>query len=54
MKMMLLSNISNEMTPANTDILMKIFLIERMCKSVLVELDGLKKSLIGKENQIIM
>jgi len=50
MKMVLLSNYTNEMDSQNADNLMKILMIEKMCKSVLNELEDLKKSFTKTEN----
>lgn len=50
MKMVLLSNYSTETDSANADNLMKILMIEKMCKSIIVELDDLKKSFTKSEN----
>lgn len=50
MKMVLLSNYTNEMDTQNADNLMKILMIEKMCKSVLNELEDLKKSFTKTEN----
>ena len=48
MKMVLLS----ENSSSNADNLMKILMIEKMCKSILEELGGLKKSLSTTELEI--
>ena len=50
MKMVLLSNYSTETDSSNADNLMKILMIEKMCKSIIVELDDLKKSFTKSEN----
>ncbi len=50
MKMVLLSNYTNEMDSSNADNLMKVLMIEKMCKSVLNELEDLKKSFTKTEN----
>jgi hypothetical protein len=55
MKMVLLSNY-NSTTEDNTnaDSLMKILMIEKMCKSILGELDMLKKNYIKSESTIMV
>ena len=52
MKMVLLSNYTSEMDSQNADNLMKILMIEKMCKSVLNELEDLKKSYTKTENTV--
>lgn len=52
MKMVLLSNYTSEMDSQNADNLMKILMIEKMCKSVLNELEDLKKSYTKTENAV--
>ena len=52
MKMVLLSNYNNESDNSNADNLMKILMIEKMCKSILEELDNLKKNYIRADNVI--
>lgn len=52
MKMVLLSNYTSEMDSQNADNLMKILMIEKMCKSVLNELEDLKKSFTKTENAV--
>jgi hypothetical protein len=49
MKMVLLSNYNNELDKTNADNLMKILMIEKMCKSILEELENLKKTYIKNE-----
>jgi hypothetical protein len=51
MKMVLLSNY-NDVDSSNADNLMKILMIEKMCKSILFELDELKKSYTKSENLV--
>ena len=51
MKMVLLSNYS-EVDSSNADNLMKILMIEKMCKSILFELDELKKSYTKSESLV--
>jgi hypothetical protein len=50
MKMVLFSNHSNESNPENADNLMKVLMIERMCKSILDELENLKKNLVKSKS----
>jgi len=52
MKMVLLSNYNSEIDNNNADSLMKILMIEKMCKSILDELENLKKSFIRSEMSI--
>lgn len=52
MKMVLLSNYTTELDTGNADNLMKILMIEKMCKSILNELDELKKSYTKQENVV--
>lgn len=52
MKMVLLSNYSTDMDTSNADNLMKILMIEKMCKSILIELDELKKTYTKSENLV--
>lgn len=49
MKMAILSNYTTEIDPINGDNIMKILMIEKMCKSILVELDTLKQNFIKSE-----
>jgi hypothetical protein len=50
MKMVLLSNYTTETDTGNADNLMKILMIEKMCKTILNELEELKKSYTKTEN----
>lgn len=50
MKMVLLSNYNNELDTTNADNLMKILMIEKMCKSILDELENLKKTYVKNES----
>ena len=50
MKMVLLSNYSSEIGSVNTDNLMRVLMIEKMCKSMMNELNDFKKSLTKTEN----
>lgn len=52
MKMVILSNYSNDIDSTNADNLMKILMIEKMCKSILFELDDLKKTYTKTENTV--
>lgn len=52
MKMVLLNNYNTDMDNTNADNLMKILMIEKMCKSILEELDNLKKTYIRTENTL--
>jgi len=52
MKMVLLNNYNSEVDKTNADNLMKILMIEKMCKTILDELDTLKQSYIKSESQI--
>jgi hypothetical protein len=54
MKMVLLSNYSNEVDHTNADKLMKILMIERMCKSILDELGNLKKEFVKTESDFML
>jgi hypothetical protein len=50
MKMVLLSNYSSEIGSVNTDNLMRVLMIDKMCKSMMNELNDFKKSLTKTEN----
>ena len=50
MKKVLLSNYTNDTDSVNADNLMKILLIEKMCNSILDELNNLKKTYVKNEN----
>jgi hypothetical protein len=52
MKMVLLNNYNSEVDKTNADNLMKILMIEKMCKTILSELDNLKQTYIKSESQI--
>lgn len=52
MKMVLLSNYTSDTDTINADNLMKILMIEKMCKSILNELGELKKTYTKTENLI--
>jgi hypothetical protein len=49
MKMVLISNYTSDVDNTNADNLMKILMIEKMCKSILEELENLKKNYIKPE-----
>jgi glutaredoxin 2 len=52
MKKVLLSNFSNDQDSGNADNLMKILMIEKMVKSTLEEIEGLKRTYIKSDNLI--
>jgi hypothetical protein len=52
MKMVLLNNYNSEVDKSNADNLMKILMIEKMCKTILDELDTLKQTYIKVEPQL--
>ena len=52
MKIVLLNNYNSEVDKSNADNLMKILMIEKMCKSILDELDTLKQTYIKIEPQL--
>jgi glutaredoxin 2 len=52
MRKVLLSNFSNELDSGNADNLMKILMIEKMVKSTLDEIEGLKRTYIKSDNLI--
>jgi hypothetical protein len=52
MKMVLLQNYSSDVDNSNADGLMKVLMIEKLCKSILDELVSLKKSFIKSENTV--
>jgi hypothetical protein len=52
MKKVLLSNYTNDTDTVNADNLMKILLIEKMCNSIIDELQNLKKTYVKNENVI--
>ena len=52
MKMVLLNNHNNnDVNSTNADNLMKILMIEKMCRSILDELEGLKMDLVKSETE---
>jgi hypothetical protein len=52
MKMVLLQNYSSDMDNSNADGLMKVLMIEKLCKSILDELRTLKQSFIKSDNLV--
>lgn len=52
LKMALLQNYSSDMDTSNAEGLMKVLMIEKLCKSILDELSTLKESFIKVENTI--
>ena len=52
MKMMLLNNYNSDSNNRNADNLMKILMIEKMCKSILDELTNLKESFVKTETTV--
>ena len=50
--MVLLSNFSNDSDSGNADNLMKILMIEKMIKSTLEEIEGLKRTYIKSDNMV--
>jgi hypothetical protein len=52
LKMVLLQNYSSDVDTSNADGLMKVLMIEKLCKSILDELGTLKQSFIKSENVV--
>ena len=52
LKMVLLQNYSSETDTVNADGLMKVLMIEKLCKSILDELSELKESFVKSENTV--
>lgn len=52
MKMVFLNNHNSDVSSTNADSLMKVLMVERMCKSILEELEGLKTDLVKTETEI--
>jgi hypothetical protein len=52
MKMVLLQNYSSDTDNTNADGLMKVLMIEKLCKSILDELRTLKQSFIKSDNLV--
>ena len=53
MKMVLLNNYNSEFDKSNADNFMKILMIEKMCKSVLEEVENLKRSFVKTESEVV-
>jgi hypothetical protein len=52
MKMVFLNNHNSDSNSTNVDSLMKVLMVERMCRSILEELEGLKTDLVKTETEI--
>jgi hypothetical protein len=52
LKMALLQNYSSDIDSTNADGLMKVLMIEKLCKSILDELGTLKESFVRSENSV--
>jgi hypothetical protein len=52
MKMVFLNNHNSDVNSTNADSLMIVLMVERMCKSILDELEGLKTDLVKTETEI--
>lgn len=52
MKMVILSNYNSNVDNVHADNLMKILMIEKMCKSIMVELNTLKTNFLKTETSI--
>ena len=53
LKMVLLNNYQQENNSPQADNLMKILMIEKMCKSVLEEVENLKRSFVKTESEVV-
>ena len=53
LKMVLLNNYQQENNSPQADNLMKILMIEKMCKSVLEEVENLKRSFVKTEREVV-
>lgn len=53
LKMVILNNYQQENTSPQADNLMKILMIEKMCKSVLEEVENLKRSFVKTESEVV-
>ncbi len=51
--MVILNNYQQENTSPQADNLMKILMIEKMCKSVLEEVENLKRSFVKTESEVV-
>lgn len=52
MKMVLLQNYSSDIDNSNADGLMKVLMIEKLCKSIMDELGTLKETFVKSENTV--
>ena len=53
LKMVLLNNYQQENNSPQADNLMKILMIEKMCKSVFEEVENLKRSFVKTESEVV-
>lgn len=53
LKMVILNNYQQENSSPQADNLMKILMIEKMCKSVLEEVENLKRSFVKTESEVV-
>lgn len=53
LKMVLLNNYQQETASPQADNLMKILMIEKMCKNVLDEIENLKRSFVKTETEVV-
>ena len=53
LKMVILNNYQQENNSPQADNLMKILMIEKMCKSVLEEVENLKRSFVKTESEVV-
>jgi len=53
LKMVILNNYQQENNSPQADNLMKILMIEKMCKSVLEEVENLKRSFVRTETEVV-
>ena len=51
--MVLLNNCNHENNSPQADNIMKILMIEKMCKSVLEEVENLKRSFVKTESEVV-
>ena len=51
--MVILNNYQQENNSPQADNLMKILMIEKMCKSVLEEVENLKRSFVKTESEVV-
>ena len=52
-KMVLLSKYNDNINPTNSNSLMKILMVEKMCKSILNELQELKMDIVKSETEFV-